>query len=523
MPDLSNMKLGKMARRFDPRVRAIAPISHTWPPAPKVIDWTVKATDPWGLMLNDKLGCCTISKMGHAIQTWTSQSEAAEITIPDADILRMYQEACGYDPARPDTDQGGVMTKVAEYWRSHPIAGHSISAVASVAPGSRTDVMAAVWLFGGCDAGVQLPNSAQSQDVWDIPPQGPRGSGEPGSWGGHDIWIPCYDDLGLTCITWGAKKRMSWSFWDTYCVTPETRILSADLKWVAAGSVAGGDKIMGFDEDGPRRRWKGAFVECAPLIERPCFELEFDDGTIVRCSAEHQWLCSYGNNPAVWVRTNQLRSGGIRASHVIKPVDIWETDLTRDGGYIAAAFDGEGCLIQHDISGKRYSLGAASTAVYSQGTVNTKLAFTQKQNPMLRELVRCLQEKNIHFRIDKTLPKNGVMHLTVGRRKDILRLLGSMRPLRLLDKFEPDLLSGIGGGRPGGPGGTAKLIRRTDIGDQKVVAIKTTSRTYIAEGLASHNCDEAYCYLSDDWLDANNLAPTNINLDQLKKYLNEFR
>ena len=43
------------------------------------------------------------------------------------------------------------------------------------------------------------------------------------------------------------------------CVTPDVPVLTRDLKWVPAGDLSIGDKIMGFDEfplNGKRRRWR---------------------------------------------------------------------------------------------------------------------------------------------------------------------------------------------------------------------------------------------------------------------------
>ncbi|MGB6874974.1 MAG: hypothetical protein WBD87_02970, partial [Candidatus Acidiferrales bacterium] len=44
-----------------------------------------------------------------------------------------------------------------------------------------------------------------------------RGQSAPGSWGGHAVPVLAYDSDGLTCITWGAKKRMTWAFFAQYC------------------------------------------------------------------------------------------------------------------------------------------------------------------------------------------------------------------------------------------------------------------------------------------------------------------
>ena len=62
-----------------------------------------------------------------------------------------------------------------------------------------------------------LPISAQTQQVWSVPPGGPTGDGKPGSWGGHAVPVMGYDSHGLTVITWGAPKVMTWQFWAAYC------------------------------------------------------------------------------------------------------------------------------------------------------------------------------------------------------------------------------------------------------------------------------------------------------------------
>ena len=62
-------------------------------------------------------------------------------------------------------------------------------------------------------------------DVWDVV-QGE--DGEAGSWGGHAINIIGYDIDGLTCVTWGATKRMTWAFWAAY-VDEAYAIISSDF------------------------------------------------------------------------------------------------------------------------------------------------------------------------------------------------------------------------------------------------------------------------------------------------------
>ena len=72
-------------------------------------------------------------------------------------------------------------------------------------------------IFGNCYVGLMMPLSAQTQSIWSVPPGGPVGHGAPGSWGGHAVPVVAYDPEGLTVVTWGALKRMTWGFWAAYC------------------------------------------------------------------------------------------------------------------------------------------------------------------------------------------------------------------------------------------------------------------------------------------------------------------
>jgi hypothetical protein len=65
---------------------------------------------------------------------------------------------------------------------------------------------------------------------------------------------------------------------------------------------------------------------------------------------------------------------------------------------------------------------------------------------------------------------------------DMLRFLGSVRPVRLLPKFQPEHLGQLNMGKP------VRLVEKTYAGEREVVMLGTTAGTYFAEGLASHNC-----------------------------------
>jgi hypothetical protein len=72
--------------------------------------------------------------------------------------------------------------------------------------------------------GVALPNTAKSQEVWDVvgnPKTDPNS--KPGSWGRHGIYvkaykiyIPSHGVNGFMCVTWGHPKLMTERFWNAY-------------------------------------------------------------------------------------------------------------------------------------------------------------------------------------------------------------------------------------------------------------------------------------------------------------------
>jgi hypothetical protein len=292
MTDNSLMKLGKRPRRHDPRTLKLARyLTGALPAAPPRIDWTHGITD-FGMMLNDKLGCCTIAAVGHAVQTWTANALGRELTVPDSTILECYEKWDGYNPADPMTDQGGVELDVLNDWRQQTFDGQSLDAYVSIglhdwgesanrvigrsgdrvnsgqnsSPGHTIpDIATAIWLFGGLYIGIELPIRAQTQDVWDVPAN-PGPDDEPGSWGGHAVYVVGYEfpvttpslsapplpnqegnSAGpspvprvpnpglLTCITWGQTKKMTWAWLEKYC-SEAYALVSRD--WLSASGIS---------------------------------------------------------------------------------------------------------------------------------------------------------------------------------------------------------------------------------------------------------------------------------------------
>jgi hypothetical protein len=209
-------RLGRKAVKTDSRTLRLARyLTAELPSAPPSVDWTKKAYQAWGCMENDRLGCCTISGCGHAIQVWTANA-SQETTIPDSAIEAAYSAWDGYVHGDPNTDNGGVELDVLNNWRKNGLAGHSLLAYADANVLNIDEVRQAINLFGGVYIGVDLPLSAQNQDVWDVIPDDGTDNYIKGSWGGHCVFVPKYDADSFTCITWGETKKMTAWFWKAY-------------------------------------------------------------------------------------------------------------------------------------------------------------------------------------------------------------------------------------------------------------------------------------------------------------------
>ena len=256
------------------------------------------------------------------------------------------------------------------------------------------------------------------------------------------------------------RRQQRWSVADEYCLRPTTKVLTADLRHVEVGSLQVGDELAAFEEyatggsSHKQRQWKCGVVERTGRALLPSYRLRFDDGTEIVASDGHGWL--RGSGAKVWVATRDLRIGD-RLSRV---VDVWETDNSRGGGYLAAALDGEGFLTQ------------------VPGTYRT--GFSQRDNAMLAKVRTLLDERGIHYSQSMT---GDVTNLYISRRAEILRLLGSIRPERLLPKVDFDNLGRIH------RISTPTIVAIEFLGDQEVVTLRTSTHTVISEGIMSHNTD----------------------------------
>lgn len=264
------------------------------------------------------------------------------------------------------------------------------------------------------------------------------------------------------------------------CVHPDTRILTADLRWVKAGDLFLDDELIGFDEDLGKGRGKGcvarmkrSIVENNKIEKMECLKVVTDKGHII-VSKEHPMVGfrpygKGGSHGRSWINAENLRVND-KLNWFGEP---WETERSYEAGYISGILDGEG------------SIGPCGSEK------NGGIQFSQNPGLVLDESIKILKQLGYDTHVRPQSDANPCIQVKInGGKYETFRLLGSIRPHRLLDKahiyWEGMSLKGstkLGVARDI----YATVLAVEDVGEQDVVVLQTSSRTFISEGLLSHN------------------------------------
>ena len=143
------------------------------------------------------------------------------------------------------------------------------------------------------------------------------------------VLCPVHGEMDPSC-----NVDMEKGLW--YCLPPETRVLTGDLRYVPLSSVAVGDRLAGFDEHPSvqsgrslRRHWRESVVERIGRIEQPCYEIRLSNGDALTSSGGHMWLASDSAKRVTWHTTEALsRARGVRRLHRV--LDVWQRPDTWD-------------------------------------------------------------------------------------------------------------------------------------------------------------------------------------------------
>jgi hypothetical protein len=169
------------------------------------------------VLLNDQLGCCTCSGVGHIQDVVTANAGELE-AASDADVLKLYEACGGYVPGNPSTDQGCDENTVLDYLCSTGFPdGTKLSAYVALDATNQLEVQQAMALFENLYFGIELPDSYVSPFpsgdgfVWDV--------GTPDPDNGHCVIGTGFDTTGVHIDSWGMLGAITWPAVAQLCVS----------------------------------------------------------------------------------------------------------------------------------------------------------------------------------------------------------------------------------------------------------------------------------------------------------------
>lgn len=259
-----------------------------------------------------------------------------------------------------------------------------------------------------------------------------------------------------------------------YCHPPGTRVLTHDWRWVPVEALQVGDRLRAFTEARMDiglggRHWTDSTVTHTSLSKSATgVRIKLESGRQLVSTAQHPYLAirSAGGRRlieggTIWLKAQDLRVG----NYLPRYFDPWDTDQSYEAGWFAGILDGEGYLSKY---------------VEPQKTM--RLGFAQKRGPVLDRAKEFMASRSISYR--EQMPPNGVVQIAIrGGTREVARIIGSTRPVRLLPKFEPE------GALMSPRDCRDRIVSIEQTGPIDVVNLSTSSGTYFAEGFGSHNSD----------------------------------
>lgn len=272
------------------------------------------------------------------------------------------------------------------------------------------------------------------------------------------------------------NQRLAYKGVNFLCVSPQTPILTADLRHVPADSVSVGDRLVGFDEHSQDRRGRGtgkrffrvAVVEDVRRVVKPSVEVRAG-GRVTVCSADHLWLT---RRPGAQPRLAWTRADALTSTHQLLSLGVWDTDGSRDAGYLAGLYDGEG-----------------SMSAPAAGHSSTVLIFSQNTGEVMDRFCALMRERGLTYsyvpRSPRSTPTTDSVRVTGMAR--IMRTVGTLRPERFVSRAA-SLFDGAELHTSRQMESVPFVESVTPIGDRELVSIQTSTRTLVADGYLSHNC-----------------------------------
>ena len=235
-------KLGKLPARpgaISLRMADYVDLSR-FPTPPSEFGHDALVNGAWGILGNDKHGNCVVAGGAHETMLWNSEA-GRQVDFTDGSVLSDYSAVTGFDPARPDTDQGTDMQVAAKYRQDVGLldaAGkrHKVGAYLSIEAGNVDEHIVAAYLFGAVGVGILFPSTAMAQFEARHPWSVVAGSRVEG---GH--YVPAVARRGdmFVFVSWGAEQPATDEFFRTEN--------DESVAYVSEEMLTGGMSPEGFD------------------------------------------------------------------------------------------------------------------------------------------------------------------------------------------------------------------------------------------------------------------------------------
>jgi hypothetical protein len=210
--------LGRLAPSAAQRKLSVPLLDFVTAPLPKAPDTYDGITGaPIQMFGNTRYGDCVFAGMANfdAIRAKLEQRETycTELDVVSAYLTYNHGQDVGANEgeALREAQTHGFKLGPGDLWT---LANGSVT-IPVKAIEARHSLIA---LLGAVYLGVELPNSAQSQKVWDVTGS-MRGDSAPGTWGGHALLQGRYNapagTVGLA--TWGADQSCTEAWLQAYC------------------------------------------------------------------------------------------------------------------------------------------------------------------------------------------------------------------------------------------------------------------------------------------------------------------
>lgn len=262
------------------------------------------------------------------------------------------------------------------------------------------------------------------------------------------------------------------------CLHPDTRVLTADFRWVSLRDIDIGQRILGVDEKSDRasrRKLRYGVIENKVVVKDKAVRLTMASGKEIIATPEHRFLYQRkGTHITEWREVKDFKVGG-----TIRFITSPWGKPDYESGWMGGFIDGEGS-IRRRISG------------------GIEAQLTQVDGPVLERVAKFLENNELKFKRNKkqrtSIGKKDVFSLRLSSSISLMRLLGMTRPSRFTDKeslWEGHRL-------PNGNENTwQEIVKIESLSTRTMIDIQTSTRTFIADGFISHNCAQVGLTVSE--------------------------